>query len=416
MISVDEALDIVIAQTRVIGCEQVALPAALGRVLAEDIVSRRQHPPWDNSAMDGYAVRWQDIRQASAETPARLDLIGEVQAGGLFDGQVGPGQAVRIMTGAPTPSGADTVVRVEDTREPPSDGPQASVEILGAPAEGANVRRRGEDIEAGQVVIPAGRRCRPAEIGMLATADRCWAPVRIRPRIGVLATGNELAEPGMLEHPGQIIDSNAHALAAQCEEAGGQAVVIPSARDERADLEARLERLLTHDIAIVAGGVSVGKYDFVKPVLADMGLSMKFWRVRMRPGHPVAFGVLFASDDDEAGGGRLLFGLPGNPVSCMVAFYEFVRPAIRHMLGQADLQLPEVEAVLVEDIRVRGGRRHFARAITEYVDGEYRVRLTGDQGSGILTSMVQANSLLILPEEGGEFRVGDRLRVQLLPD
>ncbi len=409
MLSVDEAIDIVVAEAQPVGVEQVALPAALGRVLAEDVVSRRRHPPWDNSAMDGFAVRWQDVRDASASTPVTLEIVGEVQAGGLFEGRIGPGQTVRIMTGAPTPAGADTVVRVEDTRED-----DRRVEILADPGAGANVRRQGEDIEEGQVVIRAGTQCRPAEIGMLATADRCWVPVRVRPRIGILATGNELAEPGMLEGPGQIVDSNAHALAALVAEAGAEAIVVPSARDERDDLRVKLERALAGDVAIVAGGVSVGKYDFVKDVLTDMGLTMKFWRVRMRPGHPVAFGVLFATDA-ETGTGRLLFGLPGNPVSCMVAFYEFVRPAIRRMLGLSDLHLPEVEAVLEEDVRFRAGRRHFARAITRYVDGEYRVRLTGDQGSGILTSMVQANSLLVLPEDRADFRAGDRLRVQLLP-
>ena len=406
-ISVDQAIDIVLEQTPVLGSEQVALPAALGRVLASDIVARREHPPWDNSAMDGFAVRWEDIRKATPGSPVGLRIGGEVQAGGLYEGRLGGREAIRIMTGAPVPRGCDTVVRVEDTVSTDD-----RVEVLRAPPVGANIRSRGEDIRAGQTVLTAGTRCRAAEIGMLATADVCWVPVHRQPRVGILATGNELAEPGMLSSPAQIVDSNAHALAGQVIEAGGLPCVLPSARDDKAELAGRLERLLDNDIAIVAGGVSVGKYDFVKEVLADLGLTMKFWRVRMRPGHPVAFGVLFAT----RGRRRMLFGLPGNPVSCMVGFYEFVRPAIRRMQGMKDLHLPEVEAVLEESVAVRPGRRHFARAVTRYRDGRYSTRLTGDQGSGILTSMVQANSLLVLPEEQATFEAGDRVRVQLLPE
>ncbi len=407
MLSVDEAKRIVLDHATPMTTERVAITDALGRVLAEDIVSKREHPPWNNSAMDGYAVRWQDIEMATPDTPASLTIIDEVAAGGMSGKSLGAAEAVAIMTGAPVPAGADTVVRVEDTTR---EGDQ--VAILKAPEKGANIRLRGEDIQAGQRVIEAGRRVRPAELGMLATAGQVWCQIHQRPRVSILATGDELAEPGDDLGPEKIVNSNAFSISGLVRESGAQAVMLQTARDNREALTEKIVEASAADIAIVVGGVSVGKYDYVKEVLQALGCDMHFWRVKMRPGHPVAFGTL------AGGSGRrptLLFGLPGNPVSCMVAFYQFVYPVLRKMSGLLHHELPLVEAELIEPVRQRPGRRHFARALTTFEAGGYKTRLSGPMGSGILTSMVQANSLMVLSEDKGEFQAGERVLVQLLP-
>lgn len=406
MLTYDEALEICLDNTRPLGTERVALHETLGRVLAEDVTSRREHPPWNNSAMDGYAVKWTDVEHARPEAPAVLNVIGEIQAGGMPSMSVQAGQAVQIMTGAPMPEGADTVVRIEETQ---SDGDRVSILRPGKAL--GNVRNRGEDIHHGQTVLEKGTLCRPAEVGMLATADVLWTNVYRRPLVSVLATGNELAEPGTGFGPEKIINSNTFSITALSRQAGCITRPIEVARDDKADLTAKIRQVLTADIGLVVGGVSVGKYDYVKDVLLELGCDMKFWRVKMRPGHPVAFGVI----GESAASGHLLFGLPGNPVACMVAFYQFVRPVVRKLMGMHDLVLSEVTAELEEDVKSRAGRRHFARAITSYRDGRYYVRLTGAQGSGILTSMVRANSFLVLPESGGEFARGTNVPVQLLP-
>ncbi len=406
-ISVDEAQGICLEHACLMSSEHLALTAALGRVLACDIYSRREHPPWDNSAMDGYAVRFTDIRNTTAESPTTLKVIGEARAGDPPDRKIGSNEALRIMTGAPIPAGSDTVVRQEDTE---SHGD--TVAILQPPKQGANIRKRGEDVALEQKVITAGTLCRPAEIGMMATAGAVWGQFYQRPRVSILATGNELAEPGENLPPEKIINSNAYSIAAQVSESGGLAVLTETARDSKHNLQRQIEQAITADIALIIGGVSVGKYDFVKEVLHDTGCEMKFWRVRMRPGHPVAFGVIPSSS-----GQKLLFGLPGNPVACMVAFYQFVLPVMRKMMGMRpeQLLLTEVDAILDEDISIRSGRRHFARAVTVYRQGCYHVRLSGAQGSGILTSMVQANCFMVLPEERGRYRAGEKVRIQLFP-
>lgn len=406
LVAVDEALAIVLEHTTPLGTQRVPITETLSYVLAENITSQREHPPWNNSAMDGYAVQWQDIKNATPDQPIELKVIGEVQAGGMATSPVNGGEAMQVMTGAPVPAGADSVVRVEDTEQTGD-----SVYIMKPCKQGGNIRLKGEDVQLGSQVIAANTRVRPAEIGMLATAGHVWASVHQTPKVTILATGDELAEPGDILSPEKIINSNTFSIAAQVTEAGGQPVILKTAKDTKADLEAKVRQTLKADIAIIVGGVSVGKYDFVKDVLQDLGCEMKFWRVKMRPGHPVAFGVLTNGQDKT-----LLFGLPGNPVSCMVAFYQFTLPAIRKMMGLThDLGLPQVEAVMEQTITNRPGRRHFARAITTYRDGEYHVRLTDAQGSGILTSMAQANSFAILLEDRDHFETGERIKVQLLP-
>ena len=406
MTSVDEAIQTILYHTQAMETERLPILETLNRVLAADVVSQRDHPPWNNSAMDGYAVQWDDIRNATPEAPAILNVMDEVQAGGMSTRAIGRGEAIQIMTGAPVPGGADSVVRVEDTAQ---DGD--TVKIFQPCKKGRNIRLKGEDIQQGQCVIPANTFIRPAEVGMLATAGQAAALIYQQPKVTVLATGNELAEPGEMLRPEKIVNSNSYSIAALTRESGATPVLLETAKDTKTDLETKVRQALSADIGIVIGGVSMGKYDFVRDVLKDVGCEMKFWRVNIRPGHPVAFGVL----SQESGRTKLLFGLPGNPVSCIVAFYQFVRPAIRRMMGLNDIFLPRVAAVLEEDTFNRSSRRHFSRAITTYRDGDYHVRLSGAQGSGILTSMVQANSFLVLPEDGGEFKTGERVQVQLLP-
>lgn len=401
----NQALDTVLRHVGPMPVERVSISEALGRVLAADVTSLREHPPWNNSAMDGYAVRWEDVCHATAEMPVSLTVVEEVQAGGMATRTLEAGQATEIMTGAPVPDGADSVIRVEDTE---SIGD--TVRVLKPCAKEGNVRFRGEDVRVGQMVIPAGTAVRPAEAGMLATTGHVWAHVHRRPTVSVLATGDELAEPGEDRGAAKIVNSNGYSVTAQVAEAGAIPVALETAHDTREDLTAKLRQALSTDIGLVIGGVSVGKYDFVKDVLKELGCETKFWRVKMRPGHPVVFGVLQGD-----GAPRLLFGLPGNPVACMVAFSQFVRPAIRKMMGMRELFLPQVEAVLEEDVKNRPGRRHFARAVTTFRDGQYHTRLTGAQGSGILTSMVQANSFMVLTEEVERLSAGDRVPVQLFP-
>jgi molybdopterin molybdotransferase len=402
MITVDEAVAIILGEISASPeAERVSVTEALGRVLAEEVVSRREHPPWDNSAMDGYAVRSEDVRTASPQAPVPLKVVGEVRAGRLPERDVGRGEAFQIMTGAPIPPGADSVVPVEDTRR---EG--ETVHILDPSEKGEFIRLRGEDIHEGEKVILQGTRVRPAEVGMLATAGYPSILVSRRPEISILATGDELAEPGDPLGPGKILNSNSYSIGALVRESGARPVVLDRARDDKPDLEKKVLQALAADAAIVVGGVSKGKYDYVKEILAGLGCEMKFWQVSMRPGHPLAFGVYR---------GKPFFGLPGNPVSCMVTFYQFVRPALRKMMGLRDLFLPTVEGVLEEDIRRHPGRREFMRGVAIYEKGAYRVRRTGGQGSGILLSMVRANSLVILPEDRGEFKAGEKVQVQLLP-
>lgn len=404
-VSVQEALDRILARVPLMEVEQVPLTACLGRVLAEEIRSRREHPPWDNSAMDGFAVRWEDVARATPAQPVHLRIVGEVRAGMLPDRPVGPGEAIQIMTGAPIPEGADTVVRVEDAE---IQGEEVS--ILKVEGPGAHIRKRGEDLTVGALVIPAGTRCRPAEIGMLAGTGQVWVRVRQRPRVAVLATGDEIVDPGEPLGPHQILNTNGYALVAQVAQAGGMPVQIPMARDEASDVRERIRQALEADLVVVAGGISMGRYDFVRSVLEEWGCEMVFWRVRIRPGHPTAFGVLHRN-----GRPRLLFGLPGNPVSSMVTFYQFVWPAIRKALGMREVTLPRVEALLESPVKVKPGRTHYLRGILRWEEGMYRIRLTGDQGSGILRSMVEANAFIVIPESGGEMAPGSRVSVQILP-
>ncbi len=406
LVSLEEAIAIVLDNCPSLACERVPIGAALHRGLAENVTARREHPPWNNSAMDGYAVRSEDVADASTSQPVVLNVVGEIQAGATATQVVNRGEAIQIMTGAPTPAGADTVVCVEDC-----DRIGDRVQVKYAAKRGDHIRLKGEDITTGQQLLTAGTTLRPAALGVLATAGYSSVLVRRQASVSVLATGDELVEPGEALGPEQIINSNSYSVSALVRDSGARCLTLPSARDNPDDLKTKIAQALQADVALVIGGVSMGKYDYVKEVLEGLGCRFKFWRVAVRPGHPVAFGIVGSGRDT-----RLLFGLPGNPVSCVVGFYQFVRPLLRKMMGHETLFLPEVEATLVADFRKKAGRTHLARATTTFRDGRYHVQLAPQQGSGVLTSFIGANSLAVLPAPQTTFSAGEVIKVQLLPE
>jgi molybdopterin molybdotransferase len=390
MIPVEKALAAILDHVQRMGTEKMDLLHSLGRVLAEPVVSVRDHPPWNSSAMDGYAIRHGEINQASEQHPVTLEVIEEIAAGAIPQKTIQPGQSSRIMTGAPVPEGADAVIRVEDTR---AEGNR--VRVVQPVEAGENIRLRGEDIRAGNIVLAQNNVIGPAEVGLLASVGRSHVLVHQQPRVAILATGNELADLGEALSPNKIMNSNGYAVAAQVIEAGGVPVLLGVAKDTREELSDRLTQGLSADLILISGGVSVGEYDFVKDVLDELGVTMVFWKVAMKPGEPLAFGMLQ---------NKPVFGLPGNPVSTMVTFEQFVRPALRKMQGHTRLFRPVIEAVLMERITKKPGK----------TADRYEVWMTGSQSSGVLTSMVKANGLLIFPSESGEIKEGQTVQVQLL--
>jgi len=402
MISVEEAQKIILAEIRVMGTERVQLSNALGRILSEEISSPLDHPPWDTSAMDGYAVRWNDTGGASRDSARTLKIIEEIPAGRMPQKKVQPGETSKIMTGAPMPEGADAVVKVEETER---GGDQ--VRIFEAAEKGNFIRKKGEAIRTGDLILKQGIRIRPAEVAMMASIGKSVIPVYQQPRVAILSTGDELSELDEPRGANKIFNSNGYGLTAQVIEAGGSPINLGIAKDTKKELTEKLRGGLHADFIIVSGGVSMGDYDFVQEVLRDLGAKMKFWKVSMKPGAPLAFGVIL---------GKPAFGLPGNPVSAMVSFEQFVRPALLMASGQTEIFRPIIQATLEEEVRKHPGRRHFMRAIASVQNGEYRVRTTGDQDSHILLSLVKANALMILPETGDRHKAGEKVAVQLLSD
>jgi molybdopterin molybdotransferase len=400
MISVEDALSLILSQIREMGSERVDITSSLGRVIAEDIYARRNNPPWDNSAMDGYAVMNEDIMSATRDNPAILKVIEDLPAGYTAKNIVNKGEAIRIMTGAPIPMGADTVVMVEDTEK---DG--ENVKILRETPLCGNIRRAGEDIKTGELVVPKGTVIRPAEVGIMATCGRAFVSVYQRPRVAVVSTGDELVDVDDEITEGKIVTSNSYTLSAMAADCGADAFQLGIAKDTREALKEKLRQALHADVIITSGGVSVGDFDFVKDVLKELGSEMKFWKVAMKPGKPLAFGTI---------GGKPAFGLPGNPVSCMVCFEQFVRPSILKMMGHNKIYRPVINATLKEDINKKSGRKHFMRSFARFEEGRYTVTTAGDQGSGILKSMVAANALLIFPDELSLLKAGDKVKVQLI--
>ncbi|MGA9351848.1 MAG: gephyrin-like molybdotransferase Glp [Anaerolineae bacterium] len=401
MLSVEEALERVLAAFLPLPPERVPVLETMGRVLAEDVYADMDIPPLTNTAMDGYAVRAADTAGASPEHPVRLRIIYDLAAGYTTDVAVTPGTAIRIMTGTPIPPGADAVVQFEDTQQ---DGEWVTI-FKGVPV-GKNVRQAGEDVKKGALILPRGTEVRPQEVGMLAALGHKEAWVHRRPRVAILATGDEVIEIDAPWQPGKIRNANSYSNAAQVVRYGGVPVLLGIARDDVAELTDRIRAGLEQgaDLFLTSGGVSVGDFDVVKTVLAAEG-GMGFWRVRMKPGKPLAFGHIQ---------GVPLLGLPGNPVSAMVSFELFARPAILKMSGNTKLEKPTVEATLLDAITRKDDRRHFLRVMLEERDGEYFARLTGDQGSGILLSMVRAQGLAIIPEDRNHLPAGARVQVMML--
>ena len=412
MISVEDARERILGFFSQLDAEERAISDALGQVLTEDIVGKFDVPPWDNSAMDGYALQAPDIADAHPDAPVTLDVIGSIAAGDVPSQSVKQGAAIRIMTGAPLPDGADAVVPFEDTDEGERGmGGQTPDEIsvrIPVPA-GGNIRPAGGDIAAGTTVIEAGTVLRASEIGVLASLGFGTVKVIRRPVTAILATGNELIEPSEPYQPGKIYNSNSYGVAAAVRAAGGIPKRLGIARDTVESISGALqEGMAEADVVISTAGVSKGDYDLVKDVLAQHG-RIELWSVRMRPAKPLAFGML------SGDGGRQvpLLGLPGNPVSSLVAFEQLGRPALYKMMGRGDFERPTVQAVLEEPIHNYDARRVYARAIVTKRNGTYFARLTGEQSSNVLTSMSRANGLAICPEDDPIKEAGEVVTVQM---
>ena len=399
MLTVPEASARILADIRPLAVERVALLDALGRVLASPIISPVTLPPWTNSAMDGYAVRGVDIDAATSAKPIVLPVIETIAAGRFATRALKPGEAFRIMTGAPLPEGADTVIRVEDT-----DAGTERVEIRDARDARRNIRLRGEDLHSGEVVLDAGALIGAAQIGVLASVGVPAVDVFRRPRVAIIGSGDELVDLDRFDEVlagEKIVSSNSYTLHALVRAAGGEPVNLGVAADTPEALRALLERTGGCDLIVTSAGVSVGELDYTRVALEQLGAEMLFWKVRMRPGAPLGFGVLR---------GIPWLGLPGNPVSAMVTFELFARPVIRRMQGHTRLFRRPVDVVLDEPVSLGARLMHFLRAIiTPEPDGRVHARLTGPQGSGILTSMTRANALLVVPDDRRQYEAGEIL-------
>ncbi len=401
MISVEEAQARVLAEVSVLGVEHVMLLDALGRALRQDVVAKRDTPEADNSAMDGYAVRAGDIAAATSSNPVELRVVEDLPAGVIPSRTVDAGTAIRIMTGALVPSGADAIAQVEIT-----DGASPTVRIYRALERGANIRRRGEDMRAGDVVLPDGILLGPGELGVAASTQAGVVAVGRRPRVAIIATGNEIVELGEPLAPGKIANSNSYALAALAHECGAEPVMGGIVPDSKAETIRAIESALACDFVVSTGGVSVGAYDFVKDALEALGASTRFWQVAMKPGKPVVFSRLRD---------RICFGLPGNPVSCLVAFHLFVAPAIRKASGlRGGILPPVVTARAAASLKSAGNRRAYLRVRVRAEGGDLIASPMRAQGSGVSTSMVGANGLAMVEAGAGDVEAGGRVPVALI--
>ncbi|MFC1905806.1 gephyrin-like molybdotransferase Glp [Chloroflexota bacterium] len=408
MLTVEEALDKILSFVTALDAEEKPILDCLGQILTDDIYASFDIPLNDNTAMDGYAIQAASITGASLEHPKVLKVIGELPAGSITDLKVEFGTAIRIMTGASIPKGADAVVPFEDTDEEKRKG-TAEIGVLKEIKAGDNIRCGGEDIAKGALVIKKGKLISPADIGVLASLGRNKVSVIRRPVIGIMATGNEVLELDKPLDAGKIYNSNSYSLAAQVIKYGGIPKLLGVAMDSIEQLTSALHRGLDCDMLITSGGVSMGDFDMVKEVLTVEG-NISFWAVRMKPGKPLAFG----SFKRENGIKVAHLGLPGNPVSSMVTFEIFGRPAIYKMMGRTDWVRPMVRAIMEDHVSNKDGRRVYARVIVTRRNGQYYARLTGEQGSGILTSMMKANALAIVPETTSEVRPGSFIDVVIL--
>lgn len=406
MFTVSDAVARIGAGIQPLSVERVALLDALGRVLATPIVSPLTLPAWDNSAMDGYALRASEVEGASAEKPVSLTVLETVAAGAFPSRVVEAGTCTRIMTGAPLPEGVDTVIRLEDT-----DGGTERVSIRSDRDAGRNVRHRGEDITTGTQVLARGQPIGAAQIGVLASVGASSVDVYRQPRVAFFGSGDEIVDLDRFSEAldgKKIVTSNSYTLHSLIRLNGGIPVNLGIARDDPADIRARIDRAAGCDLLITSAGISAGEFDYLRPVLAEAGVTLDVWKVRMRPGAPLGFGWL---------GKMPWIGLPGNPVSTMVTFELFVRPVLRRMLGHTRLFRRPLPVTLEEPVKIGAALTHFLRAIVSVrPDGTLGARLTGPQGSGILTSMSVANALLVIPQERPRIEAGEIVNAILLSD
>lgn len=396
-LSLTAAQHCILQHTLALGVESVRLEQSLGRVLAEEVRSNRDHPPYDVSAMDGYAVRAADL----TVLPSRLTVVEDIKAGAMPTMAVLPGQCARIMTGAPMPHGADTVIRVEDSQPLGHD----AVQIMLAAVQGTDIRRQGENLRTGAVVLKAGIEITPGVLGILAMVKRSEVSVSVRPRVAILSSGDELEGLNDAYDANKIPDANSYTLMAQVQALGLQPTLLGIARDDPIELSKYLMRGLDFDVLLISGGTSVGVYDFVRPTIEALGIEMHFWRVAIRPGHPIAFGTTPSTR---------VFCLPGNPVSSMVCFEQFVLPALRDIMGYSRIFRRTITARLAKSVKHRAGRTELIRVTLHRDHQGYVATPTSSQGSGVLLSMAYADGLLILPKDSLGSAAGEEMTVQLL--
>ncbi len=405
MVRASEARRIILDSLRPGSHEICELSQTYGRVLAEQVIASHDVPGFDNSSMDGFAVRSQDVRTAGESSSVTLSIQEEIAAGSISTVRLKEGYAIRVMTGAPIPPGADAVVEQELT-----EGRNGSVSVRSAVQVGRNVRPRGDDIRAGSVVLGPGSLLTSARVGVLASLGIAAIKVYRKPKVAVLTTGNELIDVSATPDPGQVRNSNAYSLAGLVKESGGEVVDLGIARDDPDELASRIREGLRYDALITSGGVSVGKYDYVLQALQSEGVEIRFWKVNIKPGRPFAFGVM-----KGAGGFPIpVFALPGNPVSSVVVFLQFARYGLERLRGNEEFVPLRTTAILREAITKKDGKRHFVRGVARNEKGGLSVVTTGTQSSGVLTSLSKANCLIIIPEEAGNVPAGSSVEIELL--
>lgn len=397
MIPASKAIEIILNHCHPIGIQETHIQNGLGFFLAQDIVAGEDIPPFANAGMDGFAVNTNDQR-------TEFNIIGEVQAGSLFEGEIGSGQTVRIMTGAPLPRGADAVVEQEAVVV---EG--KTIRLSESIFKGKNIRQQGDDVKVGETIILKGTKIGPAEMGLLASLGVSHVNVFRKPVVAILTTGNELIGVSEIPGPGQIRNSNAYTLFAMLTHLECETKILDPARDEEGSLQTSISKGLGYDVLITSGGVSVGKHDRVIEIMRQAGVDIKFWKVNVKPGKPLAFGILQKGEQSVP-----VFALPGNPVSAMVTFLEFVKPGLLKMMGATSTDSLTITAELEENISKHDAKRHYLRGIVRNDFGRLVVRTTGTQSSGVLSSLVKANCLIILPEEKRHFIVGEKVEIRLL--
>jgi molybdopterin molybdotransferase len=400
LISIEEARARVLAEALPLSIESCPLAQALSLVLAEEVIAAHNVPPFDNSGMDGFAVRAGDTVDARADSPVRLTIAETIAAGRVAGHALGPDEAAKIMTGAPIPQEADTVIQAEAAEET-----KGRVLIYEPAKRGKNIRRAGEDVMAGDRVFKPGNVLGPPEIGLLASLGLATVQVHRRPRVAIISTGSELVEVDQPLGQGQIHNSNSYSLRAQCQQLGIEPTALGIVADEYEATKQLIQEGLEYDVLVTSGGVSVGQFDFIKDVQDELGVERRLWGVAMKPGKPLAFGVRDRT---------LVFGLPGNPVSAMVSFELFVRPALLRLMGHRKSTRPTYQAIIVEDVANPDGRVYVVRVRAWREGGVWHVSSTGAQGSGMLRSMVGANGLAFIPGGPRGVRAGEEVELLLL--